>query len=647
MAVNKNFVVKNGLEVNTDLILADATNKKVGIASTAPTVELDVRGGIAATDLNITGVATIATLNASGGDLDVTTVDTSSLNVSGISTFTGIGTFASDVHVSGAATVSGDMTVGGDLNVTGDITYDEVTGRNLNITGVATFADSVYVSSGIGTIKFGAGIITALNDAGGTAGIITYYGDGSKLLHVSAGVGIGTTLGIVGYGVTQLDFKGPGFTTVFYSATTGIATMFFEGGGGGASVSVGTEAPSTPTSGDLWFNNDLGKTFIWYDEPTLGIGTQEVWIDAAPFNVGIISATSVELDAGTAAAPPLKFAGDPDTGLFQPAVNQQTFVAAGASILQINVAGVNITGACTATSFVGDGSGLTGVASTDNIQTATDATFLANVSIGGSLTVDGTFTRINTQVLDIEDKTVGVASTSAKTSATQNGAGLVMYGQTDVNFTYDVDKAAVGLSTGLSVSGFVTATSAKLDSATIGTINYLGPEGVNVSGAVTATSFSGDGSALTGVISGIDVQASGSLTGTASTALNFTGATITADNTVGIATITISSGISTEAATPTNAYTYLDLDGAQGHRITAAGITTISATGGTEQDSHTVIITNSGITTIGFTTYFLWPSGSAPTLPTTDGAVSLISFTVNQVGTAGTQLLAGASVNYS
>ena len=196
MAVNKNFVVKNGLEVNTDLILADATNKKVGIASTAPTVELDVRGGIAATDLNITGVATIATLNASGGDLDVTTVDTSSLNVSGISTFTGIGTFASDVHVSGAATVSGDMTVGGDLNVTGDITYDEVTGRNLNITGVATFADSVYVSSGIGTIKFGAGIITALNDAGGTAGIITYYGDGSKLLHVSAGVGIGTTLGL-------------------------------------------------------------------------------------------------------------------------------------------------------------------------------------------------------------------------------------------------------------------------------------------------------------------------------------------------------------------------------------------------------------------------------------------------------------------
>ena len=31
MAVNKNFVVKNGLEVDTDLIFADASTNKVGI----------------------------------------------------------------------------------------------------------------------------------------------------------------------------------------------------------------------------------------------------------------------------------------------------------------------------------------------------------------------------------------------------------------------------------------------------------------------------------------------------------------------------------------------------------------------------------------------------------------------------------------
>mgnify|MGYP003138200474 CR=1 FL=1 len=48
-------------------------------------------------------------------------------------------------------------------------------------------------------------------------------------------------------------------------------------------------------------------------------------------------------------------------------------------------------GVITATSFSGDGSGLTGVASTDNIQTATDAKFLANVNITGITTATGGF----------------------------------------------------------------------------------------------------------------------------------------------------------------------------------------------------------------------------------------------------------------
>ena len=48
---------------------------------------------------------------------------------------------------------------------------------------------------------------------------------------------------------------------------------------------------------------------------------------------------------------------------------------------------LNVSGVVTASSFSGDGSGLTGVASTDNIQTATPATFLSDVSISGVTTV--------------------------------------------------------------------------------------------------------------------------------------------------------------------------------------------------------------------------------------------------------------------
>jgi hypothetical protein len=106
----------------------------------------------------------------------------------------------------------------------------------------------------------------------------------------------------------------------------------------------------------------------------------------------------------------------------------------------------------------------------------------------------------------------------------------------------------------------------------------------------------------------------------------------------------ISAGIGTESTS--GGSVTLDLSSAQDHKVTATGITTITVSGGTEGESHTVRIVNSGIATVGFSTYFLFPSGSVPTLPTADGTINLISFTVHRVGAAGTQLLAGAGLNY-
>ena len=60
-----------------------------------------------------------------------------------------------------------------------------------------------------------------------------------------------------------------------------------------------------------------------------------------------------------------------------------------------------------------------------------------NVTIGSSLTVasdlivNGTYTYVNTEILDIEDKTVGIASTSAASNTTADGAGIVVYGGSD------------------------------------------------------------------------------------------------------------------------------------------------------------------------------------------------------------------------
>ena len=179
------------------------------------------------------------------------------------------------------------------------------------------------------------------------------------------------------------------------------------------------------------------------------------------------------------------------------------------------------------------------------------------------------------------------------------------------------------------------------------------------SGVVTATSFSGDGSDLTNVISGVGVNTEGGNVGYGITVLDLRGAgvsTVTAPS-LGISTVFITGGgsggggggISTEAVTPTANVVTLDLDTAQDHKVTASGVCEIRPEGGTEAESHTVRIVNSGLSTVTLSSHFLFPSGFAPTLPTADASISLLSFTVHRGGSTGitTQLLSGASLNYS
>ena len=83
----------------------------------------------------------------------------------------------------------------------------------------------------------------------------------------------------------------------------------------------------------------------------------------------------------------------------------------------------NLTGNAsgTAGSCTGNAAGLTG---TPNI-TVNDAT------VKGNLTVDGTQTILNTETLDVADKTVGIGSTSNASDTTADDAGIVVYGSTD------------------------------------------------------------------------------------------------------------------------------------------------------------------------------------------------------------------------
>ena len=203
------------------------------------------------------------------------------------------------------------------------------------------------------------------------------------------------------------------------------------------------------------------------------------------------------------------------------------------------------------------------------------------------------------------------------------------------------------LAGGAVIAGATTAT----NGIRVGAGQSIGSDGA-------AVVYYGDGSNLSGVIAGVGINTAGGNVGYGVTLLDFRGAgvsTITAPVS-GIATINITGGgggggggsISTEAfAVGVGTVITLDLTNAQDHKVTASGITTITCSGGTEGESHTLRVINSGTPTVGFSTYFLFPSGAPPTMPTGAGEISLISFTVNRVGAAGTQLLSGASLNLS
>ena len=187
----------------------------------------------------------------------------------------------------------------------------------------------------------------------------------------------------------------------------------------------------------------------------------------------------------------------------------------------------------------------------------------------------------------------------------------------------------------------------------VGTALTINQTGIDAVGVVTATSFKGDGSTLTGVVSGIELKQAGSSVGTSLTAINFaSGATLTTGS-AGVSTITIAAGISTTASSPAaNTVVTLDLSAAQHHDLTlTAGITTITCSGGSFGDSHSVVITqpSSGTATVGFSTYFLFPSGSIPSMSTGSSKIDLVSFVVKTQGSSGvaTALLASAGLNYS
>ena len=276
MAVNKNFVVKNGLEVATDVILANASTKNVGIGSTQPTLTLDVRGGIGATDLQVTGFSTFTDdiqVGASGSVFYVS----NSTNMVGVGTSVPAYTLEVRGPVSTGVTalyVRGDMRVTGDINLD-DITLDDATIDNLTVedtltvAGITTLASSggitttggqVYINTdlnvgGASTFTGAADFNNDVDIDGHTeldnlnvSGFSTFVGfstfndyvfiqDGLNVAGVITAtsftglgqIGVGSEGTFIGTGVTMVDFKSSNAGNTV-DVTTGIATVTVQTG---------------------------------------------------------------------------------------------------------------------------------------------------------------------------------------------------------------------------------------------------------------------------------------------------------------------------------------------------------------------------------------------------------------------------------
>ena len=320
------------------------------------------------------------------------------------------------------------------------------------------------------------------------------------------------------------------------------------------------------------------------------------------------------------------------------------------------------------------GMGLTGAGGI-NITGVITATTINATTYNG---IDSTALKDSGGNIKVQAQASGAVYTGIHTFTTLNSSTGTFSGAIDANGDLDVD-GHTNLDN-LSVAGVATF-AGNLNVG--GVLTYEDVTNVDSVGMVTARAglkVTGGTSFFSGAIA-----AAGAITGTASTATNVTVADESSDTTCfptfvtaatgnlppktgsnltfnsstgqlnatkfvgdGSGLTNLAVGLSTEALTTAGATVTLDLS-KDDHKITKSGTYTITCTGGTESESHTLRIVNSGISTVGFSTYFLFPSGGTPNLPNADGAVSLISFTVHRAGSSGisTQLLSGASVNFS
>ena len=482
MAINKNFVIKNGAEVNTKLLVADSVTQKVGIGTTVPTYSLHVfgpneqPGSIGASVVNVTGVTTTNLLT-------VGAAATFSVGPVFIGVGQSTGTPLQPLQVGSATTVKG-VYISGDTGIgatfpgaklevvpestriaglfTGSTSDDMVritqtgSGNALVVEDEANEDATSFVISGLGSVGIGTNVPRYLLDIDGTKLAGEGLAIGQTAVYIRGDVkivgdlsaddlifdqGVFNTLNVTGFST----FGGTSATLLNVS---GITTV-----DGGFSATQGGDLARVRVTGISTLGSATATELVVTGITTLGDATATTAVVTGFSTLGGASATLLNVSGVTTVS-----------GGFE--ANQ------GINATRLNVSGITTLGSATATELT-----VTGITTLGD-ATATTAVITGFSTLGGA----------SATLLSVS----GVTTVSGGLEANQglNAARLNVTGITTLGSVTAVESVVTGIST----LGSVTATEAVVTG--ISTLGQVSATGVSNTGVTTSNSYTINGTTI-------------------------------------------------------------------------------------------------------------------------------------------------------
>jgi len=623
MAINKNFIIKNGLEVGTDLIFANDITNTIGIGTTNVRHTLHVNGGIGVTNLVATGIASLTSLAISGSvavgatsftglsgqylkstgtgvaweNFPVGRTSTSIIATAGQTIFnTAYSVGLVDIFINGVKLTPSEFVATDGVSITlneacfggenVDILAYAVQGLGIGATGITGLTiqdDGILIGNpqGVTSINFvGTAITAAASGAGVTITVSgTASGQSSQWLSTSSGI---HTTSNVGIGTTNptsaLTVKGN--TSLETLNVSGVATarQFSDYRALVGAASSATETfvvtVATKTTNHRYFGS--GSSHGYFID-----GKESPFITLLPGKTYRFD----QADASNSSHPILFY-----------------FDANKTTQYTTNV---------TTTGTAGNAGAYTEITVTDTTPIVLHYQCVNHGYMGNSVQTNSNFINTPYSINTLGGLSVsGVSTFAGITTVTGptlfakqlNVSGVV----TATSFVGALTGNVTGNATGLSGTpninvGTATATS------------------LNVSGVVTATSFVGDGSGITGIIAsgaGIIIRDDGALVGAAGS-IDFGSGLSVSNVSAGVVTVTSSGGatqfvntaagihtLSNVGIGTTNPQTKLQVE----RYGVKTGLGTFNASAGIATDIDTFTISTTDFKTTEYTLHFIHSS---------------------------------------